>query len=73
MKSPTRESLQKLFSLIMKTNNPRLSRWFLLCPSKAIDFSMSLPLDRSRRFARDVVDDAVDVCYFVHDASADRL
>lgn len=28
-----------------------------------------LPLNRCRRFARDVVDDAVDVRNFVHDAS----
>ena len=34
---------------------------------------MSLPLNRSRRFARDVVDDAVDVRYFVHDTGADGL
>ena len=34
---------------------------------------MSLPFDCCRRFARDVVDDAVDVGYFVYDASADRL
>ena len=34
---------------------------------------MSLPLNRSRRFARNVVDDAVDVGYFVDDASADGL
>ena len=34
---------------------------------------MSFPLDRSRRFARDVVDDAVDVRYFIDDASADGL
>ena len=32
-----------------------------------------LPLNRSRRFARDVVDDAVDVGYFVHDTGADGL
>lgn len=32
-----------------------------------------LPLDRSRRFARDVVDDAVDVGYFIDDAGADGL
>ena len=31
------------------------------------------PLNCSRRFARDVVDDAVDVRYFVHDAGADGL
>ena len=31
------------------------------------------PLNRCRRFARDVVDDAVDVRYFVDDASADGL
>ena len=34
---------------------------------------MSLPLYCSRRFARDVVDDAVDVGYFVDDAGADGL
>ena len=34
---------------------------------------LSLPLDRSRRFARDVVDDAVDVGYFIHDAGTDGL
>ena len=34
---------------------------------------MSLPLYCSRRFARDVVDDAVDVGYFVHDTGADGL
>ena len=32
-----------------------------------------LPLDRSRRFARDVVDDAVNVGYFVDDTGADGL
>ena len=32
-----------------------------------------LPLNRSRRFARDVVDDAVDVGYFVDDTGADGL
>ena len=35
--------------------------------------SILLPLDRSGRFARDVVDDAVDVGYFVDDTGADRL
>ena len=35
--------------------------------------SILLPLDCSRRFARDVVDDAVDVRYFVDDAGADGL
>ncbi len=34
---------------------------------------MLLPLDRSRRFARDVVDDAVDVGYFIYDTGADGL
>lgn len=34
---------------------------------------MSLPLYCCRRFARDVVDDAVDVGYFVDDAGADGL
>ena len=34
---------------------------------------LSFPLNRSRRFARDVVDDAVDVGYFVHDTGADGL
>ena len=34
---------------------------------------LSLPLNRSRRFARDVVDDAVDVGYFIYDAGADGL
>ena len=31
---------------------------------------LSLPLNRSRRFARDVVDDAVDVGSFIYDAGA---
>ena len=34
---------------------------------------LSFPLNRSRRFARDIVDDAVDVGYFVHDTGADGL
>ena len=34
---------------------------------------MLLPLNCSRRFARDVVDDAVDMGYFVHDTGADGL
>ena len=37
------------------------------------NFLLLLPLNRSRRFARDVVDDAVDVGYFVDDAGADGL
>ena len=34
---------------------------------------MLLPFDRSERFARDVVDDAVYVRYFVHGTNADGL
>ena len=34
---------------------------------------LSFPLNRSRWFARDVVDDAVDVRYFIDNASADGL
>lgn len=51
-----------------KTATNSLRSHFLLISNPIL-----LPFDRSGRFARDVVDDAVDVRYFVDDTGADGL